>query len=641
MKLTPVPFKLVAGSDSETRLKRYLGDKVRSQREGLAKLHGMDGVVKWRKAYDAIPAQEVRDFPWHGASNLVVPIIGIHTDTLLARIMAAIMKTSPMWATQALGDFADTAPPGITLAIQEYLGYVALEPTELDLYRVVRDWFGDVVKLGTGTIKQPWVKNFIDVVAPTGDGTGKVTFSKKLEYEGPRPEKIKFEDFKYEVASPTIEAMDFKYHVIHLQKQQLEERGFTGVYNNVVVQDVLRSSDRSSPDVVQQQKEQDANVSTVAGYGFEEWDICECHFKYRVDASHYCKVIIWYHERSNNILRSFYYYYPSDIFITARMFYRDDMFPGMGFAEILAPFQEEISQIHNQRRDNMTVANMKMFRVDPDSVLNKGFETFPSAMLPAKKDELEPIEFGVPVVGEIDSERLTLELAERRSGVSPPMQGQGAGTNTKRGVYTAMGTMALIQEGNNRTDLNITDIRYAFTKLGRLICQEYGMFGMGDRERMFGKKGKLAKEALEAMIDGRMALPIYASTASINREVEKQNDMMLMGVADRYHQTISAMLAAANNPMTPPAVQEYTTKAVAASHLLMQTVYHHFGFDQVDKLAPEPPTPQLAGVQEAPMPGAGGAQPSGPMPGPQASPLPMPSQSFGNPSSEPAGGPIM
>ena len=640
MKLEPVPFKLVAGSDSETRLKRYLRDKVRSLREGLAKLHGLDGVVKWRKAYDAIPAEPIREFPWHGASNLVVPIIGIHTDTLLARIMAAIMKTSPFWSTQALGDYADKADEGLSLAVEEYLGYVAIEPTELDLYRVERDWFGDVVKLGTGTIKMPWVKNFIDTVVPAGDGTRGPSYSQKLLYEGPRPEKIRFEDFKYPVSAPTIEAMDFKYHVIHLQRDKLEERGIRGIYNNVVVQDVLKSPDRTSPDVVQQQKESDANVSTVSGYGFAEWDICECHFNYRVDAKHYCKLIVWYHEQSNNILRSFYYYYTEDIFITARMFYRDDMFPGMGFAEILAPFQEEISQIHNQRRDNMTVANMKMFRVDPDSVLNKGFETFPSAMLPAKKDELEPIEFGVPVVGEIDSERLTLELAERRSGVSPPMQGQGAGTNTKRGVYTAMGTMALIQEGNNRTDLNITDIRYAHTKLGRLVCQEYAMFGIGDRELMFGEKGKQVKEALDAMMDGRMALPVYASTASINREVEKQNDMMLMGVADRYHQTISAMLAAANNPMTPPAVKEYTEKAVQASHLLMQTVYHHFGFDQVEKLAPKPP---LSGVQEAPVPQPGqpGQQPSGPMPGPQAPPLPMPSQSFGNPSGEPAGGPIM
>jgi hypothetical protein len=607
----PIPF--VSG-DSE-RLKKFLRDRVISLRQGLTKLHGNDGVVKWRKAYEAVPAEEVREFPWHGASNLVVPIIAIHTDTLLARVLSAIIKTKPYWTVRFLGDYADKHPAGLRDALEEFLQYVALEPEELDLYRVEREWFSEIIKLGTGVLKIPYLKLVEDVMAPSGDGTG-ASWGQKTVYDGPRPEKLRFEDFKYPVYHPTLEGMDFKYHVVHLQRSQLEERAFRKVYDPIAVGQLLTMPDRTSPGYPQTQNEQSAKVATVPGYGFAEWDLCECHFKYRVDSSHIARVIVTYHERTNTILRSYYHYYPGDIFIAGRLFYRDDMFPGMGFAETLITFQEEISQIHNQRRDNMTIANMKALRADPDSPLHKGYRIYQGAMLPAKKDELEAIDMGTPVVGEIDSERLSLELAEKRSGVSPPMQGSGAGTNTKRGIYTAMGTLSVIQEGNTRTDLNITDIRYAHTKLGRLLCKLYAQFGIGDRDRMFGAKGPMIREALDAMMSGRVALPVAAATSSVNREVEKQNDLMLMGVQERYVQMMMSLMQSVGNPMTPQPMQKQMAEFMTATNTLYQSVLRHFGYDEVDRLAPKPEIPggESSGAPQGQMPPVGGGpQPSGPV----------------------------
>jgi hypothetical protein len=620
MDFKPIPFN--AFGASEIRLKNYLHDKVISLRDGLVKLHGNDGVVKWRKMYEAIPAEETREFPWHNASNLVVPVVAIHTDTLLARVLSAILKTKPYWAVRMLGDYANTAPPGERDALEEFLQYVALEPEELDLYRVEREWFAEIIKLGTGILKVPWLKTVEDVMAPAGDGLGRPSWGKKTVYDGPRPEKLRFEDFKYPVYEPTLEAMDFKYHIVHLQKEQLEERAFRQVYKQAAVTEMLKSPDRTSPSLTQSQNEQSAKVATIPGYGYAEWDVCECHFKYRVDDSHIARVIVSYHEKSSQILRSYYHYYPGEIFIAGRLFYRDDMFPGMGFAETLGTFQEELSQIHNQRRDNMTIANMKAFRVDPDSNLNKGYRMYPSGMVPGKKDEIEPLDMGTPVQGEIDSENLSMSLADRRSGVSPPMQGQGSGTNTKRGIYTAMGTLSVMQEGNTRTDLNITDIRYAHTKVGRLLCKLYAQFGIGDRELMFGERGKQIKDALNAMQSGKVALPVYAATSSVNLEIEKQNDMMLMNISERYHQTIAAMLQAISSPMTPEPIRKYTEKAVMAANALMQSVFRHFGHDEVDRLAPKPdvePAPSASagapsgGGAPGQAPPGGGTQPSGPV----------------------------
>lgn len=621
--LKPIPFKLSPNSEAERRLKKYLEERTKSLRDGLAKLHGMDGIIKWRKAYEAVPAEEVREFPWHNASNIVVPIVAIHSDTLLARVMSAVMKTRPLWVVRELGEFAKQAPEGLRNALEEFLQYVGLEPTELDLYRVYHEWFGETITLGTSVLKVPWVKEVEDQFGASGDLSGGTSWRQVTRYEGPRPEKLKFENFKCPVNKGTIEAMDFKYDVVQLSKYDLEERAHNKVYDYVATQRVLEQPDRTANvGQVQSQKEQDSKVKTVPGGGFAEWDICECHFKYRVDATHFARLIVWYHEKSKQILRSFHDYYsnsfPDEIYIAARLFFRDDMFHGMGFAEILLPFQEEISQIHNQRRDNMTVANTKMWAVSPDSKLHKGYRMAPSVMLPANQQqgapEISPLEFGTPVSGEIDSERLSLELAEKRSGVSPPMQGAGAGSNTKRGVYTAMGTLSLLQEGNTRTDLNITDIRYAHTRFGRLTCREYGAFGVNeDLLAQFGEMGPKIKAALEAIAGGKMALPVYASSASVNREVEKQSDLMLTQVTDKYHQSVAAMLQAVNNPMTPEPIKKYTMEALESGRNLMKTVYRHFNYDEVDRMVPEipkdaakPPAPAQPQLPQATgPPGAG------------------------------------
>lgn len=590
----PIPFKLAAGSEAEARFKKYLKDKTASLRRGLEKLHGMDGIIKWRKAYEAKPQMEKRSVPWEGASNIVVPIVAIHSDTLLARVMAALMKTKPFWTTRLLGDWSDVnETDGLRESIEEFLGYVGLEPGYLNLYPVYHEWLGEAIRLGTAVLKTPWVREFEDQFRGVGNGT-EDGWERVTLYEGPKPTKLRFEDFKCPVNRSNIEDMDFKFDVVHLDRYDLEERAHRGVYDKTAVQRVLQMPDRtSSVGQVQAQKEQDAKVATVPGYGFAEWEVDEISCRYRVDPQHFARLIIWYHERSQTVLRSYYHYYPDELYIAARLFYRDDMFHGRGFAELLLPFQEEISEIHNQRRDNMTVANMKIFAVDPDSKLHRGFKIYPSVMLPAKQQqgqkEIETLEFGTPVQGEIDSERLSLELAEKLSGVSPPMHGMGSGTNTKRGIYTAMGTLSLLQEGNTRTDLNVTDIRFAHTKVGRQVCQWYGKFGVPDKLlESFGASDKKIRNALEAIVEGRMALPVYASTASVNKEVEKQSDLMLTNVMNQYHQGITQMLGAINNPMTPEPVKKYVADAIEATRSLMATVLRHFDRDEIDRLAPKP-----------------------------------------------------
>lgn len=253
---------------------------------------------------------------------------------------------------------------------------------------------------------------------------------------------------------------------------------------------------------------------------------------------------------------------------------------------------------------------------------------YPSAMLPAIKDEIEPMPMGQPATITIDEERLSLDLAERRSGVAPPQQGAGSGSFNKRGIYTAMGTLALMQDSNTRTDLNVTDMRYAHTRLGRLLCDMYSEFGIGERDLYFGRRGRILEDALQLYKNKLLALPISAATASINREVEKQNDLALANVQRMHFQNIMAMMGQLSNPGAPPEAKKYMADAMEASNILMRMIYRHFAMDEVERLAPDVPKPQAQPPQGAP----------GQQPGPPGQQAPTQPQAPGQGAPGPQGG---
>lgn len=580
-------------------MREHLNLHINGLKSGLQPLHETK-LPEWRRFYEARPLDATRSFPFEGASNLVVPLAGIHCDTLKARVMSAIWRTRPLWMVDVVGDFEGQSEP-IRDAWQRYMLNNAVEPTELDLYRVEGDWIGEIIKYGSSTLKIPYETLYEDYMLPAGDGTGKYTPMREMVYKGPRPEKLCFEDCFFPAGAQTLARAGFIAHRIRYQKHELMERRFTGFFSHDKVDAIIKNPDRTSPGFVQAQRENDAQIKSP-NQGFAEWDIYECWFPFRDPAGNKApRVIVWYHMRSETIMSAIYDAYTpilgSQPFVFGRLLYRDDSLFGYGLCEILADLQEEASMIHNQRRDNATVANTKVWRADPDSKLHEGYKVFPGAMLPALKGELEPLQHGDVSASSFQEEQMVMDLAERRSGVSPPMQGMGAGTNTKKGVYTAMGTMSLLQEGNGRTDMTVADIRNAHTKVGRIISNLYAHLGLDEKKLLqYGKMQDNIKTAASLIKERKMALPINPSTASVNREVEKQNDLMLTQIMSRHYTMITQMMMQLGNSMLPPEVKAYTAKIIDASEKLMKQIMRNFDHDDVDALVPKAlPAPQEGG----------------------------------------------
>lgn len=576
-------IKVSMSGESEQNFTRFVDDRLRGIKASMNDFH-TNRLPLFRRLYEAKPEQKIRTFPFKNASNLVVPLVAIHTDTLLARVMSAILKMRPIWPVKITGDHGGQAEP-LRRALEEYLTEQAIEPEAYNLYNVYKSWFKDAINIGLGVVKLPW-ETIVEAI-PEIDNAGRVTYFNETKYDGPRPQRLLLEDFFINASDCDVENSLFKAHRRRLTRTDLEWRAARGLYDKAAVNMILTMPDRSGPTVQQADRESDAGLFTSQDDYNAEWDIYECHIRYLMEEKYLVRIIVTYHPLTQTILRNVYNPFPDDCFETACLFPRDGVVVGYGFSERLASITEELSQAHNQRRDAQTVSNAKVWRISPNSQLNAGFEIYPSARVPAEKDEIEAMAHGEPSPFQIDEERVLLDLGERLTGVTPPMQGYGSGQSGKRGVYSAVATLSLLQEGNTRGDMNISDLRAAHLRLGRKISRQNAKFGLvRDRFKAYGESAEKIYKAFEAVKDETVSMPILAATAALNNEVEKQADTILVNLLKQHFMATSQMLGQINNEMVPEELRKYVMETVRAGDTLMQMIVRHFGYDDVDKLVP-------------------------------------------------------
>jgi hypothetical protein len=597
----PDKFELVDadfGEDVNAEIEQYVENQIEYLEVSHKDLHE-NKIPAWRKNYMGIPAEKSKSFPWPNAANTVVQIIGETVDTLAARVLGLLFATHPLWAYQSF--FKAQDPEGSERAeeqrrtLEDFMDLVGYEPTELDLYRVEGQWFTDCAKLGTSFVK-PYIEDRIEAVVIGYDETGKKRKGEDTTlYSGPRVEKLRHEDVLAYPDAQTIGKSPFVAHRRSLKKMDLESRAFEGVYDEEAVSKIIAGPDRSTPRTTEREELQSEGITTPAlPDATAEWDIYECYFYWWAGAKknrHKYRLIYSYHKKSRTVLRRVFNFLPDNEtpIIRAKLGYRTDGMYGHGYSELLSIYQEELSSTHNQRLDNATVANTRALRVSPRArSLDSNFELYPSALLVGEEGDVESIQIGDVYPSTFKNEEMTLSLVARRAGISPAVSGSGAGGVMRRpAVYSSMGTLAVMQEANSRTGHATSEFRHAHVMLGSLLTSMYGKFGTFGKESVFGLDAGNLRRALEEFNAHRLRIPIRAATGSLNSEVSKQNDMLLVGLMQRHYTAISQLMQAMANPQVTDEAKDYFKKVISASERLHKTILKDFGYDQPERFVPE------------------------------------------------------
>jgi hypothetical protein len=606
------------GEDTDKEIEAFIFEQLEWLIDSHRDLH-TNRLPKMRKLYDGTPATETKSFPWPNASNVVVQVIGETVDTTVAWVLGVHYATHPLWVFQ---NYAKPRPGDEELlekqrqALEDFMDLMGYEPTELDLFRKEGIWYTDACKLGTSFVKMTYEHRVEAVV--TGYTSAKrgrkgIEGTDETLYSGPQVENLRNEDVLAIPDAPTLQKSGFVAQKRTLRKPELEERGFLGLYNREAVVELLGHPDRGQIAFEKQQELQDQGIQMRGGSeAAAEWDVYECHFPWFHNGRKF-RLIVSYHKASRKVLRSVFSFLPQNELpiIRARLGYRNGGMYGKGFAELLEWYQEEVSTIHNQRNDNATAANTRMLRVSPRARnLDSNFEVYPFALLIGEKDDIEAIPIADVYQSSFQNEEMALRHVQSRAGVAPSIAGSGqGGVQKKGGAYSAIGTLAHMQEGTTRTNLEVTDFRHAHVSLGSLLARTFAKFGVGNKAEVFGMDARYLDAALEAVKTNHMRIPIRAATASLNKEIEKQSDMLMVGLMQRHYTAVGQLMQAISNPIVPPQVSGYLVKVIQSSDRLMKRILKDFGYDQPDQFIPEPELPQPQQPSAGGSPQAGGGQP--------------------------------
>lgn len=627
-----IPISKHFSPDRQREVREYLLARVESLVNGLRTIRE-DKITSWRRVYSGQPREKVKSFPWPNASNLVPQIVGSFCDQLTAKIVMGTIAIDPPWVAELVGTFdAGQEMEDKREAAERWLEYSGLEPSLLNLLPKYVIWIRTFVKYGLGAMKLiPELT--VEQVAESVAGRS-VTFREHIRHDGPVALPLRFEDFLIPPSTVELERAPIVCQRIVMNRLDMLGLLADDSYKRYDIEQIIKSPDRQGPDPQRQAIETDTGAgSDNGGKVSDEWDLYECYFPYMANGDRF-HLIATIHLGTRRMPKAVFNWLPDNSipYLTARLGSDGERSHGFGFCEMLGGYQEEIAAIHNQRRDASTLANTNLIRAGSGLQLDSQFSVYPNGLITGEQGSIEVIPMGRTGNETIKDEQLVLQEAQDRAGIGPSSTGSSAGTVNKKGGYSAMGAWPVMQEGNTRANLNITEFRQSHYQLGRLKLLYDAHFGIDKRSlRAMAEQGKQLDAALTMLRNGQIILPIRAATGSVNKEIEKQGLMLMLNNVRAHYQQIVQMMQAAANPQAPPEYATYLNDTILASNLLMKRIVREFVPGDPSAILPDPMGIKQKSAQ-AHAQGGGqpqpGAQPQlgagGDVPQPQGQGMPQP-----------------
>ena len=561
--------------------------------------------ARWRdvlRLYEGVPKNPTRNVPIENAPNIEVTIGAIAADAIYAQALDLLYTVSPFITARAVG------PPFVehAKAVQRFANWMAAN--ELGLREAAEHTVLDDVQLGTGIYYIPWVEH-----------TQKTDVHRVLT-RGPRCLSIDPKDFIVPGgAYGDLQAVRWCGFRFWYTEGEFRERATLGKW------DASKAMPVGMVDWVRSHRET-LGLTASSKRISELYEVIDLYAYYDVDGDGIDEhLLVTWDRSSRSVLKARYVPYDRRPAEAMRYQLRAHLFYGLGVLEMIRPYQEEVTEIHNWRNTNMMIANARLWKAKT-GVVPETMRIWPNKVVSLDDpDSLKPEQLGEIYPSAPQAEAITLSLAERRVGVnelSMPRPSQVLGSRTP-----GITALSLLQQVNRRFTPAFDAIRFATAgavRQGLYRYQERLLAGDTQvaqhlREVLGESDAALVEEVLKtSRFDDAVAVELTASSASISREADRQNAIMLVNILATYYQRTLELVAIAANPQTPEPVREVAKKiATAAGEIIDRTVR---AFDQVrdpetfvvnveaelDQTVGQVPQQGLAGLVQMLALGAGG-----------------------------------
>lgn len=612
--------------------------------EGRQKL-----LARWLKAYKAIPDQEVKNFPWPNASNVVIPIVAITVDTVASRLHRAVLGAKEPCEAHIRTNtpFMMNVPPDPTASPTD----PPTNPFQPLDDKAVRDWvswlfdngfsdklrtvFSDMPLYGDAFVSPIWteVTNKYHAYDPTG-AVVEVTVP---GYTGTQlsvyPPDCVFWPTGYE------EWPQLPWFSIRLRYSLPELMTLVG-QGVFKLEDVQKLVAKQRDDRRRKVETTTEKVQDLPGEIYELYEIrglwCMPSLNSQTgQVPQYEEVVLTYSKDADVMMRAIYnpYFGKARHFVKVPYLVQPHEIVGMGVAEMALPFQHEASTSHNQVIDAATAANAGITIVSTRVNLSANEEIHPGKTVFTDgnpKDDLAVVHLAdaSPILGQVEDKAFFMN--EKRTGVSVYNLGMESPQVGSRA--TATGTTALINEGNMRFWVSIDDMRKAIEELLYLTIQQEQQMRPGGYYYAKGKYIQFPQGDPRQSIGLRLRL----SSESVNRDIEVQQMQLLIQVLNDYYMRLNQAVMLLFNPQFPPQAKMMALQVMEASSKIIKKFVERFDVENLDEVVPSimQALQQMGGMMQSQMNGPGqipppqpGAAPAGPgrLPsGPGQAPIPPP-----------------
>lgn len=563
-------------------LTEYLMDEYQTAKR--ARKGKEDSWIRFQEAYRAQPIDTKKDFPFAGASNLVIPVIATDVDTMFARMMGFLFEPENLWSTQATMPEMELFAP----RCEEFLKWA--QHHELDLQNPVADWLLEIFKLGTGVMKQRYERETKKVYEWRETPQG--TFEQQvlaLMKDAPALNHVRLFNFYIPPGFRTIKAAPWVAEEIPMTWQRYVNRVKAGIY---LGGDRISQWHANNRNPVQQAYDQ------ISGYAPSRQRMLGLHefwLDFDIDGDGWDEALVCtYHVETQTYVRlDFNPFFNQEKPYSSAVYMRDEnSFYGIGVAEMGADTQEEVTAQHNQRLDNGTITNSSMYAVrDDETAVAIDEKLWPGKQFRLSDvNNIKELRLGNPSASatSIQEEQFTLAYNQRRIGTNDFVYGQ---PSTESTYSTAFTMQQISQNSTKRQGEVLRSIRGCLSESGTRILELYQQFNPGGKVyfAMGAQDAPIVSMLLQFPIDlirSGLRLDVTAIDVQQSKDMRIRTNTIIMQMLMQFYQQYLQAAMMVVNPQFPPQVQQIAMQMMQGGSIMMGRILDDYGMQDIEKLVP-------------------------------------------------------
>lgn len=535
-------------------------------------------ILQWRSQFP----EDVLDFPFEGASNVEFPLTAIHSDPVYADMMQTLHAPEDYWTPVA------KKPERVNAASPLREGLTAIERRFLKMRRVNGKALLDNNILGTAVYKCHWrdERRPHKAYTPSGEIEKRVKLISQPSIEHVPLQRFYFPGGSWTTDPDEPGGTQWQAQEFYLTESQVKvlAEGTSRLpgFDRSVLEDVIKFVTDEIPDVDDELMEEDH----FKPFEYLRIRLFEVWARFDVDGDGIDEdVVAWIHPETVKVLRAIH-----NPHLHGRWpFHVTNYLPsfgiyGIGLSEVDEWAQETMTKLLNAQIDNALLANTRMYKAPLGSNIQPGEPVYPGKIWFVGPNE----DVGEVRMSEIypslpNTMGSIMQFSEMRSGVSEIRQGNLTGLPSRT---PATSLLSILREGNKRFDMILNGIRDVHSEMGLRTAQLISQNVRDDPVRWatFFRSSLGPKDAAQVMdvlsgsvseIEEAFGMSVTATSAQVNKEVEKQSFVGLMQIISQIYQQL-VQTAMMMGQVPDPLVQQTAAAAYTSGVELLERLLERF-----------------------------------------------------------------